>query len=530
MRGLRLFLVALTVAALAVGSCRGNDDGAVDRSPDATGTGSTEATAPGGPASPYEPAPDVLRIGLTGVESIDPVNASPASVTDVVLADLFYDGLTTVDAAGAVVPDLADFAVSADGTVWRFTIREDATFSDGSPVTSADVAYSIDRVRRRGERSLASLRLEDVTTVTVVDERTVDVAMDGPNAVLPELLSSPLYGITDQETMEPYLAGGDQTPNASGDFHVTLESARRLVLERFRGEGPATVVVDLFDDQSAALDAFLAGDLDWTVAPPGRLGAATAAAGSDGLVPFHGGLFLGVNPGVAPLNDGRLRRAIALAVDRRAVVDAVFGPSAQPLLGVVPQGVPGAAGECLGPCGPDVAQASALVAQVYPEGNPTPLQLLVDDSEAQRSVAGVLEDELEEVGLVVEVESLDVETYESLVAGGQQQLFLFGSLGVALTPASHLPPLFESTSPDNLTGLRDPGVDAAIAAARAQPIAAVRRAAWREIELHALESAVVVPLAQFRTTGVSRPGVSGVTVRPDGSLDLSKVTIEAGEG
>ena len=529
MRGLRSRTVALSVLVLAA-ACTGGDADEVGRSPDASSSGSSEATAPAGPASPYEAGPDVLRIGMTGVESIDPVAGSPASVTDVALADLFYDGLTTVTADGKVVPSLADFAVNAAGDVWRFTLREDATFADGSAITSTDVVYSLDRIRSREESSLAALRLEHVAGITAVDDRTIDIATDGPNAVLPELLSSPLYAITDEQTIEPYLGGGDQTPNGSGDFQVSLESARRVVLERFRGSGPATVVVDLFDDQGAALDAFLADGLDWTVAPPDRLGDATAAAGSDGLVPFHGGLFLGLNPTTVPLDDVRVRRAIALAIDRRALADAVFGPSAQPLLGVVPQGVPGATSECLGPCGPKVDEAAAIVAEVFPSGPPGPLQLVVDDSEAQRSVAGVLADELEAVGLDVTVESLDVETYESVVAGGQQQLFLYGSLGVALTPASHLPPLFESSSPDNLTGLKDPAVDMAIAAARAQPIEAQRRATWRDIEVRALESAVAVPLAQFRTTGVSGPGISGVVVRADGSLDLSGVSIEAEDG
>lgn len=530
MRGPRSRAAALAVLVLvAVAACSGSEDDEVGRSPEASASGSSDRGAPAGPATPYDPGPDVLRIGLAGVASIDPAAGSPASVADVVLADLFYDGLTSIGPDGTVAPGLADFAVNAAGDVWRFTLREDAAFADGSAVTSSDVVYSLDRVRTRAESSLAALRLEQIASVTAVDDRTVDIATDGPNAVLPELLSSPVYAITDEETIEPYLGGGDQTPNGSGDFEVTLESSRRLVLERFRGSGPTTVVVDLFDDQGAALDAFLAGGLDWTVAPPDRLGDATAAAGTDGLVPFHGGLLLGVNPAAAPLDDVRLRRAIALAIDREALVDAVFGPSAQPLLGVVPQGVPGAASECLGPCGPKIDEASAIVAKLFPGEAPGPLQLVVDDSEAQRSVAGVLADELEAVGLDVAVESLDIETYESVVAGGEQQLFLFGSLGVALTPASHLPPLFESSSPDNLTGLADPAIDLSIAAARAEPIDAQRRAIWRNIEVRALDSAVAVPLAQFRTTGVSRPGITGVVVRADGSLDLSGVTIEAVE-
>jgi ABC-type transport system substrate-binding protein len=530
MRGHSRRTVALAVSlALGAGACTSGGP-STDRSPQASGGDSTETTVQAGPDEPYEAAPDVLRVGLTGVQSIDPVNASPASITDVALADLFYDGLTSIGNDGTTVPALADFAVNAEGDVWRFTLRDGATFTDGSAITAADVVFSLDRIRERADRSLAALRLEEVKSITAVDERTIDIATTGPSAVLPELLASPLYAITDQETIEPYLAGGDQTPNGSGDHEVTIESDRRLLLDRVRGEGPKRVVVDLFDTQDAALDAFLEGEVDWTVAPSDRLGEATADAGTDGLVPFHGGLLLGVNPTASPLDNGALRRAIALAIDREALVDAVFGPSAQPFLGLLPVGVPGAAEACTGPCGPDLDQARALVGQAFPDGKPVPLQILVDDSSAQQSAAGVLEEELEAIGLDVTTESLDVEAYESAVAGGKQQLFLYGSLGVALTPASHLPPLLRSKSPDNLIGLKNADIDAAIGNALAQQIPAARLAAWREIERAALESAVTVPLAQFRTTGVSRPGIRGLVVRSDGSLDLSGVAIERSGG
>lgn len=482
------------------------------------------------PPPPAAADASVLRIGLSGVQSIDPVAASPGSIADVFLVDLFYDGLTTVDPDGAVVPSIADFAVNADGTVWRFTIREDSTFADGSSITPEDVVTSMQRVQGRGARSLAALRLDNVTDIAVAGDRAVDFTLEAPSAVLPELLSSPLYPITDDETIERYLAGGDQTPNASGDHTVVLDGSR-FVLERRRGSGPETVVVDLFDDDSAALDTFLDGGLDWVVAPPERLGDALAASGPDSLVPFHGGLFLGIDGAVRPLDDPRLRRAIALAIDRTAVVGAVFGPAAQPLLGIVPVGVPGGATECIGPCGPEVGEAARLVREVYPDGQSSPLRILVDDSASQVAVGGIIEEQLEAAGLVVEVSSLDVETYESLITTGQQQMFLFGSLGIGLTPASHLPPLFTSTSPDNVMGFENPNIDAALVAARSQQIALLRTKAWRDVELAILDAVPVVPLVQFRTTGVSSPRLSGFVVRADGSLDLrNTVLVESDDG
>lgn len=499
-----------------------DDDPAVEPG---SGTGAPAPSASGAAADDV----DEVRIGLSGIESVDPVAASPASVPDVMLADLFYDGLTTIGPDGAVAPALADFAVNADGTVWRFQLHDDATFADNSPVTAADVVFSLERIRARGGRSLAALRLEHVVSIEAVGESAVDITVDAPSAVLPELLSSPLYAITDRESIEPYLTGGDQTPNGSGDFVVTLTDADTIELERRRGTGPARVVVELFGDQDGAFDAFLADDVDWAIAPVARLGEAIGAAGAEAFVPFHGGLFLGIDDDIAPLDDPRLRRAIALAVDRRAVVDAVFGPAGLPLSGIVPAGVAGAATSCIGPCGPDPTEAARIVAEVFPDGQGDPLRLLIDDSAAQQSMAGIIEEQLEAVGLALEVSSFDVTTYEELIAAGQQQLFLFGSLGVALTPASHIPPLFESTSADNVTGLADESIDAAIAAARAEQIAQRRATAWQDVERRILEAAVAVPLVQFRTTGVLAADLAGFVVGADGSLDLSDLRRETPE-
>src|SRR5690606_25342167 len=127
-----------------------------------------------------------------------------------------------------------------------------------------------------------------------------------------------------------------------------------LLLVRRSGDGPPKVFIDMFPTESDGLDAFLAGDLDWAPVPGDRFQEALDAAGAEGLVPFGSGIYVAVDPGQAPLDDRALRRAIALSVDRVALVDEVYGPAAQPLFGIVPAGITGGAvDDCRGPCGPD---------------------------------------------------------------------------------------------------------------------------------------------------------------------------------
>lgn len=521
--------LVLCAMALLVLACSGSDE-STDRSdadPDASTSSSTDSSTDGESTAPDDDdTPITLRLGLVGIESFDPVGASPASVPQLVLADLLYDTLSVIDDAGAPQPGLATFSANVDLTVWRFEIDPDATFADGSPLTADDVVFSLDRVLAGGRGSLAAVRLDRIADIAAAGAKTVDITLTEPSAVLPELLASPLYAIASRSTIERASAGEGLAPNGSGDYTARFDGVDRVTLARRSGRGPETVTVDLFPDEEAALDAFLDGDLDWTTAPPDRLAEAAEFTGPGGLVPFHGGLMLGIDSDVAPLGDAGLRRAIALAIDRQGIVDTVFGPTAQPAHGVIPDGVAGGGGEvCRGVCGPSRDEATPLVAAAFPDGQSLPLRLLVDDSESLEGVGSAIERQLGEVGIDVDLVSLPVPTYEDLIATGQQQLFVFGWLGVSRSPVSHLPTLFDSASPDNISGFADAGIDEFLRGAGREPIASVRAAAWRDIELAILERVPVVPLVQFRTTGVIDPRVSGFVARADGSLDLSDVSI-----
>ncbi len=525
-RRLRSFALAAAILALVAACSSGGPD--VERSDDATTTvapaTSGEVDAGSEAADPAALA-DVLRIGLVGVQSLDPAAVTPADVSSVLLADLLHDTLTTLDDEGVAQPGLATFTVDETGTTWRFQLTGDAMFADGSPITADDVAASLERVRGQGGSSLAAIQLDDVASITPVDATTVDIALTRPSAVLGELLSSPAFGIVDVDR-PPGPVG--TVPNLSGDFALDISSENRVLLQRRRGDGPATVDVRLFGDDATAYGAFVAGQLDWSPVPLDRLGEAFAQVGQRGLVPFHASVLLGVNTRLSPLDRPELRRAIALAIDRTTLTDAVFGPTAVPLDGLVPAGVPGEPGECVAPCGPDIDQAMALAGQAFPEGQQVPLRLLTDDSATHAALAGVLDDQLSAAGIEIEADALDASTYEQLLASGQQQLFLYSSLGVARTPAIHLLP-WASTSPDNITGYTNELVDAAIDLARAEPDSTVRRARWREIEAAVLGDVPVVPLSQLRVVAAVAPRVAGLVVHADGSLDLGDVTLDGPE-
>lgn len=516
----RLRSGALLLAALAlVAGCSSGGGGDTERSADAPTTSGSGSSSTEGPATTDggAPAAGALRLGLAGAVTLDPAAASPASVSAMVLADLLHDGLTVLDAAGAPQPALADFVPNGDLTAWRFTIREGVTFADGSPVEADDVVFTLERIRGQGGASLAAIQLEDVQSVAAVDPRTVELTLRAPSALLPEVLSSPLYGVLDRD-VPPRDLGAPVNP--SGAYRVAA-TPERVVLERRAGTGPGAVEVRLFADDVAAHEAFAAGELDWAPVPIDRLG--TVEEGALARAPFHATVLLGVNPSIEPLTRLALRQAIGLAVDRAAVTAAVFGPTARPGQGLIPAGVPGAADQCLGPCGADVERAKQLVAQAFPEGTPPPpLVLLTDETSTHEAIATIVVQQLADIGLEVTTRSLDESTYASQLGSGQAQLFLYSSLGASRSPAGHLQ-AWASDSPDNTTGYRNDLVDLAIAAAASEPDRGVRQARWQEIEAAVLGDVPVIPLAQLRTVAAVSPRGKGIVVHADGSIDLSAV-------
>ena len=249
-RSLRGPLIAVALGALLAASCS-SSAGEVERAEleeTTTAPSTSPSTAGESDDSDEVDASDedvTLRIGLHGIDSFDPAAASPAMVGDVVLVDLLYDSLTVIDDAGVAQPGLASFSANADQTVWRFELDRGAIFADGAPVTADDVSFSLERVLAGGRGSLAALRLDQITSISTSGTTTVDVEMAEPSAVLPELLASPVYGITSRATIEQAVAGGDATPNPSSPYTASFDGVDRLTLERRIGDGPTAIVVEV---------------------------------------------------------------------------------------------------------------------------------------------------------------------------------------------------------------------------------------------------------------------------------------------
>ena len=300
------------------------------------------------------------------------------------------------------------------GGTWQFTIDPEVIFSDGSPVTAADAELSLERVASLGQASLTAARLDlvtgtvrscgrwagagaDLAGVSVVDPATLQIALDRPMATLPELLAAPTYGIVPAAAV----GGVAEASVSSGPFRVAGRDGDVLSLTRAAGRSPLLDQVDLhqYDDLAAGFEAFAGGELDWTLGGPVAAEAAAEEFGADGFVPFQAELFYGFNLADPRFADVRFRQAIVQAIDRgdRARGLPGRGPAAarhRPRGGPRRRSVRGAAG-----CAYDPAAARALLAQAFPAGGVPEVPIDFPDGADETAVAGIIEQNLEAVGI-----------------------------------------------------------------------------------------------------------------------------------
>ncbi len=525
-------------------STRGGDG---DRSgSDGDGAGA-EAPAPEGREG------GTVRVGLGSPLVVDPPYASPASPSDLMVLDLLHDGLTEVVGSGAVAavsPRLAhSWTVDEDLQVWRFALDPDATFSDGRLVVAADVVASLEHVIAGGDASPAALRLESVrgfreyldgaapsvSGLRVVDDRTVEVALDAPQAQLPWILAAPAYGVVDVRAM---LAIG--APSAEGvDRYAALALSGQWQIDGADGSGlqlvsrPGTlahldeIVLRPYADGAAAYAAFVDDDVDWAPVPADRYGEAVEAFGEDAFSRFQAVLLLGLRTTDPALALPQVRQAIASAVDRRAIVDAVYPEVAVPLDRVVPAEVAIAASPTPTARPHDPAEARRLLRAAYPDGRLPTIVLDHEASPPTDALMAIVARNLEDVGLRTEDRPRSLVDHQRLLAEGGQHLFTLPWLGGYRSPDAYLDPLFRSTSPDNTVGLADEGIDAALADARSTRDGAAAGEAWRAVEATVLQGGFVIPIAQFRTEVVVSDGVLGLRHAVDGTVDWSAVQLAA---
>jgi peptide/nickel transport system substrate-binding protein len=262
---------------------------------------------------------------------LDPTSAAAGAIDSVLYSNVF-EGLTKFIEDGSVVPGLARmWEISDDGLTYTFHLIENAEFHDGTLLDAGDVKFSLDRARGEDSTNAQKQLFANIAEVTTPDPATVVITLSQPDG---SLLFNLAWGdavIVAPESIESIKTN----PVGTGPFTFSGwtqgDSITLIRNEEYWGEPPALdkATFKFISDPAAAFAAMMAQDIDAFAGYPAPENLRLFEADPRFKVLVgntEGETILGINNAVEPLNDVRVREAIAHAIDRQAIIDgAMFG-------------------------------------------------------------------------------------------------------------------------------------------------------------------------------------------------------------
>ena len=263
---------------------------------------------------------------------------------------LLFSGLTTLDAKGEVELDLAQsYTLSEDQKTYCFKLK-DSRWSDGTPITAYDFEQSWQEYTQEGFPASLWEMVSMVKKVHSLDARTLEIELEYPLAYFLQLLAHPTMFPVHQSMRGDFHAHRHLAPLSivySGPYFLKVYNDQvELLLEKNPHYYHAKAVkfdkihLSRIRDAQTALALFEKGEFDWLGGPFSELPLdALPSLRKKGLLKSHPLLdtrFLYFNTQEYPFNNAHVRKALALAIDRQAIVRDVLQNDDLPGLGYVP--------------------------------------------------------------------------------------------------------------------------------------------------------------------------------------------------
>ncbi len=433
---------------------------------------------------------------------------------------------------------------------WRFWLRRGVRFHNGAPFNASAVVTTVNGwCEGRNVMGLGP------NSAVAVDEYTVDVTPAVANHRLPQQLAHPGRRIAAPGTLPGTGGRPDITPTGTGPFRfVRYRPGVDLTVARFEGYwGPpahaATLTFDFLSDGDARLSALTGGRVDAIYDVPRHRAAELGSAGlrvTQAPIGMYCALLLN-HRGAPPhdiLGDVRIRRALALAVDREAIVAAWPG-SARPEQTIVPSDVLGSAAPLIKGHRHDPDEAERLLdeagwnrgadgVRATSGGRRLRLEMLVYSKEEQAPAPELVAEHLARVGVHVAISEPDPHDYGDMMRAGRADIF--ASVGnQADANWLFLASLFTGVTPGGAYGDRfGPGAlyDELVTQAYATPDAEEsRRLTAEALRIVVDDEVTAVPLAGLARVHGMQQGVQGfVAHRAKGAQRWSGVSLDTGYG
>lgn len=363
-------LLVLIVASVAILSGCGNNNNGGNAGGNTAGENAGEASNSGG-------ADQVFRMNL----GAEPPTLDPALMQDQVSSTVMsglFEGLTRMENGEAVNAMAEDIQVSEDGLKYTFKIRPDAKWSNGDAVTAHDFEYSWKRtldpnlnppapyayqlyyIKNAEEYNTNKGATVDQVGVKAIDDSTLEVELKNPTPYFKSLLSFYTYYPVNKAVVSanPAWAAEAATYVSNGPFKLASwshnDSIDLVPFENYYGKGDiklSKVHFVMISDANTESSMYETEELDWSGKPTGSIPVEQLAMliqdKNPELVsqPQASTYYYNFNNTKKPFNNVKVRKALAMAIDRQAIVDKVTKGNEVPAFGFVPPGIHGVNGD-----------------------------------------------------------------------------------------------------------------------------------------------------------------------------------------
>jgi peptide/nickel transport system substrate-binding protein len=439
-----------------------------------------------------------------------------------------YDTLVVPSAEDLTFePSLAtEWTTSDDGLEWVFTLREGVTFHDGSDLDAEDVVYSYTRII--DEELSNSFRFANVESVEATGDLEVTITLTAPT---PNLLAN-IGGFKGMAVVPSGAADElDLATEAvgTGPFTLASTSAGGAQLEAFEdywGDGPLVAGVEYryVGESAAALTGLENGDIHWTDNVPaqsidGLEGSDTVELGRTGSTDYY---YMAFNQTQAPFDDPDVRRAIAFAIDRDAIVEAAtFGA------GTVNQtAIPADSfwANDYAPFEQDTAQAEQLLADAGAED--LSFSVLLPDSDEQAvAIAQVVASQLDAVGITMNLDPVETGVFLDRQGEGDFDAFSWSWIG-NLDPFDFYQAQHASDGGFNFHGYSNPEVDELLSQGAAETDEDARKQLYADAEVLIVDEVSYLFYYNPDVVEAWSTSLSGYTARADSAVNFETVSLD----
>ncbi|TCR63165.1 ABC transporter substrate-binding protein [Bosea sp. BK604] len=454
------------------------------------------------------------------VKSLDPLFGNSVSI-DRKVFNLYAESLLLLDAKGDLVPNLAESWEYADGgKTILFKIRQGISFQDGTPLNAAAVKFNLDRLLDPAWNVPLKTYVADMRAVELVDDYTVRVRLEQPNAPFLSMMAAEPGSILSPTALKERGEEFGRRPVGTGPFVIVSRTNNEIVAKRFDGywqkapdgkplpylDGVKLLVnpsesirlIQLRSGAASLTDAVaprsivqVKSDANLVVLDDARLGVSR---------------FLNFNVTRPPFDNIELRQAVALAINRAAMANALSPGTGIALVGVEPPGSRMYDASLKGH-GFDRAKAREQLAKLAPK---EPLTLSVIQRDYDIQIAQLVQAMLKDVGVEIKVEVLERQSWIQKIFAYNYDFSISQDALQRPDPDQFYANNYSRKAANNYSGFKNDAVFDMVDKARVELDWDKRKALYGTILQQLLDNTYQTPLYWSPTAEIASKKVQGI--------------------